>query len=58
MVKGKSVITDLNRRDIGQGVVIRNSYVVAIEGPKGTDAMLKKGSILLKRFSHKNKKGA
>ena len=56
MLKGKNVITDLNRRDIGQGVVIRNSYVIAIEGPDGTDAMLKKTNILFKRFSYKHKR--
>jgi len=56
MVKGKNVITDLNRRDIGQGVVIRNSHVVTIEGPDGTDAMLKRANILFKRFSYKNKR--
>ena len=56
MLRGKSIISDLSRRDIGQGVIIRNSHVIAIEGPDGTDAMLRRASILLKRFSYKNKK--
>ena len=56
MLKGKSIINDLSRRGIGQGVIIRNSHVIAIEGPDGTDAMLKRASVLLKRFSYKNKK--
>jgi len=56
MLKGKSVIADLNRRGAGQGVVIRNSYVITIEGPDGTDAMLKRANILFKRFSYKNKR--
>ena len=55
MSKGKSIINDLNRRGIGQGVVIRNSQVISIEGPDGTDAMLKRAGIFLKRFSSKNK---
>ena len=56
MLKGKSVIADLNRRGAGQGVVIRNSYVITIEGPDGTDAMLKRAGILFRRFSYKNKR--
>ena len=56
MMKGKSVITDLSRRHIGQGVIIRNSHIVTIEGSDGTDAMLKRAFILFKRFSYGNKK--
>ena len=56
MVKGKSIITDLSRRGIGQGVVIRNSHVVTIEDSDGTDVMLKRASILFKRFSYRNKR--
>jgi hypothetical protein len=54
MLKGKSIITDLNRRGVGQGVVIRNNNIVTIEGPDGTDAMLQRASILFKRFPDKN----
>ena len=56
MSRGKDIINDLGRRGIGQGVVIRNSHVVTIEGPDGTDAMLKKATILLRRFPYKNKR--
>ena len=56
MLKGKNIITDLSRRGIGQGVVVRNNNVVTIEGPDGTDAMLRRASILLKQFSYTNKK--
>ena len=56
MLKGKNIITDLSRRGIGQGVVIRNSHVITIEGLDGTDAMLKRASILFKRFSYRNKR--
>ena len=56
MLKGKNIITDLSRRGIGQGIVIRSSQVVTIEGPEGTDDMLKKASIQFKRFSYKNKR--
>ena len=56
MLKGKNIINDLSRRGIGQGVVIRNSHVVTIEDSDGTDAMLKRASILYKRFSYRNKR--
>ena len=56
MLKGKNIINDLSRRGIGQGVVIRNSHVVTIEDSDGTDAMLKRASILFKRFSYRNKR--
>ena len=39
------------------GIVIINSHVIAIEGPDGTDAMLKRASILFKRFYYQNKGG-
>ena len=55
-LKGKNIITDLNKRDIGQAIIIRNSHVIAIEGPEGTDAMLQRARVLLKRFPNKNKK--
>jgi hypothetical protein len=56
MLKGKSTIIDLNRRDIGQGAVIRDSHVIAIEGLDGTDAMLNRADVLLNQFSHRNKR--
>ena len=56
IIKGKSIINDLARRGIGQGVVIRNSHIVTIEGPDGTDVMLNRACVLFKRFSYKNKR--
>ena len=57
MLKGKNIVTDLNKRGVGQGIVIINSHVIAIEGPDGTDAMLRRASILFKRFSYQNNRG-
>ena len=55
-LKGKSVITDLSRRSsVGQGAVIRNNYVITIEGPEGTDAMLRRAGMLLRRISSEKK---
>ena len=56
-LKGKSVIADLSRKSgVGQGVVIRNNYVITIEGPDGTDVMLRRAGILLSRISSEKKK--
>ena len=49
--KGKNIVTDLKEHNIGQAVVVRNGYVIAIESSDGTDAMLQRASILLKRFT-------
>ena len=56
ILKGKSIIIGQNRRKNGQGVVIRDSHVIAIEGLDGTDVMLNKADVLLNRFSHRNKR--
>ena len=55
-LKGKKIINDLSRHDVGQGVVIRKGYVISIEGYDGTDAMLNRASVLIKRLSLKNKR--
>jgi len=51
ILKGKSIIYDLDRHNIGQGVVVRKGYIISIEGSEGTDAMLNRAGILLNRFS-------
>ena len=55
-LKGRSIISDLTKREVGQGVIIRKGQVITIEGDDGTDAMLNRAHILLKRFFSKNKK--
>ena len=58
MIKGKYVITDLSQHDVGQAVVVKLGYIIAIEGPQGTDAMLDGAKILLKKFySQKSREG-
>ena len=56
MSKGKSIIFDLNKTKIGQAIIIINGRVLAIEGPNGTDAMLNRVNVLIKRFSLKRKR--
>ena len=54
--RGKNIVTDLKESNIGQAVVVRNGHVFAIEGSDGTDAMLHRAAILLKRFILEKKK--
>ena len=56
ILKGKNIIKDLSRHDIGQGVIVRKGYVITIEGPEGTDKMLNRADSLMKRFSSSDKK--
>ena len=53
--KGVSVIKSLSKFDIGQSVVINNGYVLAIEGPEGTDETIKRSLYLSKKYKLKNK---
>ncbi len=56
MIKGKNIITDLSRRNIGQGIVISNGHIIAIEGPQGTDFMLNKSQKVFKKLSNTQRK--
>jgi DUF1009 family protein len=39
---GQRLLADISAYDIGQGVVVADERVIAIEGPEGTDRMLKR----------------
>tara|TARA_Y100000590_G_scaffold64744_1_gene69800 strand:- start:14513 stop:15325 length:813 start_codon:yes stop_codon:yes gene_type:complete len=56
ILKGKIIVTDLKEHNVGQAVVIRGGYVIAIEGQNGTDEMLKRANLLIKRVTTKNKR--
>ena len=53
--KGVSIIKALSKFDIGQSVIINNGYVLAIEGPEGTDETIKRSLYLSKKYKLKNK---
>jgi len=53
--KGIKIIKSLSKFDIGQSVVINNGYVLAIEGPEGTDVTIKRSLHLSKKYKLKNK---
>lgn len=40
--RGVDVLRELGRLDIGQAVVVRDGYVLAVEAAEGTDAMLRR----------------
>jgi len=56
ILKGRSVINNLNNKEAGQAVVIKNGYILAIEGVEGTDSMLNKTKNILKGFSKQKKR--
>ena len=56
ILKGKNIIYDLKEHEVGQAVVIRKGYVIAIESSDGTDAMLNRACILLNRIAIGKKK--
>jgi DUF1009 family protein len=53
--KGVKIIKSLSKFDIGQSVVINNGYVLAIEGPEGTDETIKRSLHLSKKYKLRNK---
>jgi DUF1009 family protein len=53
--KGIQIIKTLSKFDIGQSVVLNNGYVLAMEGPEGTDEMIKRSGYLSKKLKLKNK---
>jgi DUF1009 family protein len=55
ITKGIEIIKSLSKFDIGQSVVINNGYVLAIEGPEGTDETIKRSLHLSKKYKLKNK---
>jgi DUF1009 family protein len=55
IIKGASIIKSLSKFDIGQSVIINNGYVLAIEGPEGTDETIKRSSNLSIKYKLKDK---
>ena len=53
--KGINIIKNLSTFDIGQSVIINDGFVLAIEGPEGTDGAIKRASFLKKKYNLKKK---
>ena len=55
--KGKNILKHINNKyDVGQSIIINNGYVIGIEAAEGTDEMILKSKVILKKIN-KNKKG-
>ena len=55
--KGKAVLNYINKKyDIGQSIIVNNGFVVGIEAAEGTDEMILKSNVILKKIN-KNKVG-
>lgn len=50
MAKAASVIDALGPFDVGQGAVVRDGFVVAIEAAEGTDEMLRRAAVVVARL--------
>ena len=59
LTHAKDLLSALSPFDVGQGCVVFGGQVLAIEGPEGTDQMLKRVAQLRRRFwfSHPREKG-
>jgi DUF1009 family protein len=55
ILKGVNIIKSLSQFDIGQSVILNNGYVLAIEGPEGTNEAIKRSLLLTKKYNLKNK---
>jgi UDP-2,3-diacylglucosamine hydrolase len=55
IIKGANIIKSLSKFDIGQSVIINNGYVLAIEGPEGTDETIKRSLNLSIKYKLKDK---
>ena len=51
--KGINIIKSLSKFDIGQSVIVNNGYVLAIEGPEGTNETIKRSYLLAKKYNLK-----
>ena len=56
ILKAKKTILNLNKDNIGQGIIVRNGHIIALEGVDGTDAMLSRAYKIINNFYNKNKK--
>ena len=56
ILKARNIVTDLRKKRFGQAVVVRNKFVIAIEDDQGTDIMLNRAQILLKKFYPKKRR--
>jgi UDP-2,3-diacylglucosamine hydrolase len=54
---GKKIINSLNKDNVGQGIVVSNNKIIAIEDVKGTDSMLIKANKVFKKIQKEKRVG-
>lgn len=57
IILGKTIISDLKKNNVGQGIVISNHRVIAVEDVNGTDSMLHRANKVLKKRVKKKREG-
>jgi len=53
--KGLKILKNLSQFDVGQTIILNNGYVVAIEGPEGTNETIKRAGNIAIKYNFKNK---
>jgi hypothetical protein len=57
IILGKTIISDFKNNNVGQGIVLSNNRIIAVEDENGTDSMLLRASKILKKISKKKRQG-
>ena len=57
IILGKNIISNLKKNNVGQGIVISNHRIIAVEDVDGTDSMLRRASKVLKKSAKKKREG-
>ena len=56
--KGIAILNHINKKyDVGQSVIVNNGYIVGIEAAEGTDEMILKSKVILKKVNKKKSGG-
>jgi len=53
--KGLKILKNLSPFDVGQTIILNNGYVIAIEGPEGTNETIKRAGKISKKYNFRNK---
>jgi len=53
--KGLKILKTLSQFDVGQTTILNNGYVVAIEGPEGTNETIKRAGNISRKYNFRNK---
>ena len=57
IILAQTVISDLKTNNVGQGIVVSNNRIIAVEDEHGTDSMLIRANKILKKDGRRKKQG-